>query len=243
MAFLHSVKVWQGLTFLVSFLANACKHSCIGAWSMSKSYVAADLGFTSSVFGTFDSVYLVSYSLGNFASGALADHFPIKYVVSIGTSVAALCYFGVISPQMVLLGLLNHASVFGFAVLFALNGLSQSGIYPGGVSVMSNWFSHEVRGRVMGFWSANASVGEAYGQLTGGILFGVFLMSWEGVLAINASVFLVVAGLFLLVVDDRPPQSLHTTALMSTDEIHEQRSDTFQVEEAIGFWQAMQLPG
>lgn len=65
---------------------------------MSKSYVKADLGFTSAVFGTFDSVYLVFYSLGNFISGSLADHFPIRYVVSFGTFIAVCSYCGV-SPR------------------------------------------------------------------------------------------------------------------------------------------------
>lgn len=64
---------------------------------MSKLYVHQDLGFSTTVIGSFDTVFLFFYALGNFVSGNLGDRFSARVVVPIGVVVAASCYGAVIS--------------------------------------------------------------------------------------------------------------------------------------------------
>jgi OPA family glycerol-3-phosphate transporter-like MFS transporter 3 len=234
-----SVKLWQSITFSVTFFAMTMRHSCLGAWSLSKAYIGKDLGFTSSVFGALDSTYLVFYSQGNFICGALGDRFPIRYVMSIGVAVASLCYFLVTPNQIVLLGLYQISSSVAFALLFAVGGFAQSGVLPGGVALVSNWFSVKLRGRVMGFWSSNHSVGDALGQLVGGLMFGVLGMTWEGVITANSSLLMLAALLCLLFLHDRPSELGHYEPL-PTDDLQELSSEP---TEAITFWQGLVFPG
>lgn len=96
----------------------------------------------------------------------------------------------------------------------------------------------------MGFWSSNASVGEALGQFSGGIMFGVFLISWEGVLSINVGLLFLSAVMFLLFVSDRPTAFFGPDLrVMDVQQIHEQNSEAPPSEDAIGFWEALALPG
>lgn len=240
-----SAKAWQAITFGVSYLAMLARHACLGAWSMSKAYVNLELGFTSSVFGTFDSVYLVFYSLGNFICGSLGDHFPVRFVMSIGIFVASICYYLVRVMQLSVLGWCHSTSILLFASLFAVGGIAQSGVFPGGVSVMSSWFSQEVRGRVMGFWSMNSSTGDALGQIGSGLLFGVLALTWEGVMSIFSSFLLVTGFLCLLFLFDRPVNSITFASRdVSIEEgLMEQLSLEEEPAKAINFWTAMMLPG
>mmetsp|Transcript_13091 Transcript_13091/g.24470 ORF Transcript_13091/g.24470 Transcript_13091/m.24470 type:complete len:451 (-) Transcript_13091:20-1372(-) len=237
---MKSLKLWQGITFSVSYLAMLARHACLGAWSMSKAHVSTELGFTSSVFGTFDSIYLVFYSVGNFVCGSLGDHFPVRYVMALGLFVASVCYY-----LIAILGLVRSDSALMFGILFAVGGVAQSGVFPGGVSVMSSWFSQSVRGRVMGFWSMSSSSGDALGQIGSGFLFGVLVMTWEGVMTVFTSLLLLSGVLCLFFLFDRPLASVTFASrdVSIEEELMEQLSFDEDSPRAIGFWKAFFLPG
>jgi OPA family glycerol-3-phosphate transporter-like MFS transporter 3 len=241
---MKSHKLWQAVIFFVSFLAMLARHACLGAWSMSKTHIGTELGFTSAVFGTLDSVYLVCYSIGNFICGSMADRYPVRLVMAAGATLASVCYFLVLASQIAVLGNYQVTMVLPFAVLFGIGGIAQSGIFPGGVSVVSSWFEFAVRGKVMGFWSSSASLGDATGQVVSGLMFGVFLMTWEEVLSAHTVLLLLSGLLCLLFIRDRPVTSVTfaTSELTFEQQINEQLSLDDEPVSAIGFWKAFLLP-
>jgi sugar phosphate permease len=241
---MKSHKLWQSIIFSVSFLAMFARHACLGAWSMSKTHIRTELGFTSSVFGTLESVHLVCYSIGNFVCGSMADRYPVRLVMAAGATLASISYFLVLSNQIAALGNYQFTMILPFAILFGIGGIAQSGIFPGGVSVVSSWFEFAVRGKVMGFWSSSASLGDAAGQMVSGLMFGVLLMTWEDVLSAHTALLLLSGLLCLMFIRDRPVTAVTfaTSELTFEQQINEQLSLDDERIPAIGFWEACLLP-
>ncbi|XP_023666162.1 sugar phosphate exchanger 3 isoform X1 [Paramormyrops kingsleyae] len=109
--------------------------------------------------GVLDTIFLFSYAVGLYVSGVIGDRFNLRYVLSFGLCGSALVefLFGTLTEWI------HFYNVPFYCVLWVLNGLLQSSVWPCVVAVMGNWFGKSGRGFVFGLWSACASVGNILG--------------------------------------------------------------------------------
>ena len=176
-----------------------------------------------------DSAYLFCYSLGNYYSGILGDSYPITTVVSLGMVLSSLGYLA-----MAILGFTEVKMVGIFVGLWGLQGITQSSVWPGTVSIMGNWFSKQNRGKIMGFWSSCPSVGNLVGAQLAGLTVSVLGFSWEYLVLTNLIFLLLAAFVFATFAYDKPSQVPGVQGLLE---------NTHSSKKGISFWKAWLLPG
>lgn len=140
---------WRWRIFAATWLCYAGFYFCRKPFYIAKSALGAELHFDATALGLIGSVYLVAYTIGQFASGAFGHRLGPRLVLLTGMSLSIAANVG--------FGLSN--SFESFVVLMALNGLVQATGWSGTVGTMANWFRRSERGTVMGFWATNFQVG------------------------------------------------------------------------------------
>ena len=207
-----------------------------------------DLGFSSTFLGLIDTTFLLFYSFGYYASGILGDHVIVTKMVGYGMLCAAVLY--IIICFFCLMGVTSQPL---YLVLWALQGPSQGTDLTGCVAIMANWFPPEIRGRVMGLWGANQSVGNIFGEYLAAVIFEQLGLSWEWVIAVPALFVAAVAAALLIFVYDHPKAreaaevTPKSAPLIARDvSAHQETEAVYDAEDHkshIGFWQSWKLPG
>ena len=127
--------------------------------------------------------------------GTLGDRYGRKRALQGG-----LLLFGGASAAVVLAGGVNQ-----LIALRILMGLGAALIMPATLSIITNVFPREERGRAIGIWAGTAAIGIGLGPLTGGLLLEAF--SWSSVFLVNVPVAVVALLLGIkLVPDSRDPE-------------------------------------
>ena len=157
--------------------------------------------------------YLLVFAAALLTMGTLGDRYGRKRALQGG-----LILFGGSSAAVIFAG-----SVDQLIVLRILMGLGAALIMPATLSIITNVFPREERGRAIGVWAGTAAIGIGLGPLAGGLLLEVF--SWSSVFLINVPVAIVALLLGIkLVPDSRDPApgafdligaALSATALMA----------------------------
>uniref|UniRef100_A0A8C2H3E8 Sugar phosphate exchanger 3 n=2 Tax=Cyprinus carpio TaxID=7962 RepID=A0A8C2H3E8_CYPCA len=119
----------------------------------------ADVEEATLFLGALDSIFLFSYAVGLYISGVIGDRFNLRYVLSFGLCGSAVTefVFGTLTEW------LHFYNVYFYCILWVINGLLQSTVWPCVVAIMGNWFGKSGRGFIFGLWSACASVGNILG--------------------------------------------------------------------------------
>jgi EmrB/QacA subfamily drug resistance transporter len=138
--------------------------------------------------------YLLVFAGLLLSFGVFGDRFGRKLALQLGTAVfglASLCVLLVDTPDQ-LIG------------VRAVMGAGGALIMPATLSIISNVFPREERGKAIAAWSAAASVGTGLGPLFGGLLLEWF--DWQAVFLLNVPVCVVAFALAIrLVPDSRDP--------------------------------------
>jgi OPA family glycerol-3-phosphate transporter-like MFS transporter 1/2 len=200
------------VVFTVSFMAMVARHTCLTSWSMVKQEVGDSLGFSVTILGAFETTYLGFYAIGNFICGALGDRFPLRVIVPCGIFLAAAAYGGVRANQIIIMGVVGAASLPGFFICWAITGVTQATVWPGGVAVIGKWYSKRKRSAIMGFWATNSLFGDIFGQQMASLLFSVAGVPWQAVLLTSASLLAISGLMFAIFIRDSPPQELFVSA-------------------------------
>ena len=138
--------------------------------------------------------YLLVFAAALLTMGTLGDRFGRKRALQGG-----LLLFGAASAAVIFAGSVNQ-----LIVLRVLMGLGAALIMPATLSIITNVFPREERGRAIGVWAGTAAIGIGLGPLAGGLLLEVF--SWSSVFLINVPVAIVALLLGIkLVPDSRDP--------------------------------------
>ena len=111
---------------------------------------------------------------------------------------ALLCAYGVGDAQL-------------FLIIWALQGPCHGTVLTGTVAIMTNWFPPESRGKVMGIWSANQSLGNIVGEYISALSHGGLALPWWMVLVVTGVFMAVVALNMMLFVYDHPKQTKDPT--------------------------------
>ena len=138
-------------------------HSVRSSWPYIKSRM--DPLFTDAEMSTFDFLQIQGGAWCFILLSWTADKYNPKYV-----SLFGLTFLGVIELLMGFLisqGFSGNFTVgkYIYWILFTLNGVGQSLVFPGISHINSNWFGKGKRGTLMGMWNACIYLGNFYGIL------------------------------------------------------------------------------
>lgn len=81
--------------FAVTFGAMVTRHACLSSWSISKTDVHEQQGFSKQELGYFDTSFLFFYAIGNFIAGVLGDKYPLRCVTPAGMLISTGAYLAV----------------------------------------------------------------------------------------------------------------------------------------------------
>ena len=103
-----------------------------------------------------------AYAVGKFVNGFLADYCNIKKFMATGLVVSAFANFmmGILGFWEGAAGIASSSMFVLFAIMWTLNGWSQSMGSPPAIISLSRWYPLKIRGTFYGFFSASHNFGE-----------------------------------------------------------------------------------
>lgn len=140
---------WRASVFGATYLSYFAFYFCRKPFTAAKSAIADEAHFDATTIGDIGAAYLIAYALGQFLAAAVGGRFGPRINVLVGSALSVLV--------TLLMGL--TLSPWFLAGLVAVNGLAQATGWSGNVGTMAAWFHRKERGRVMGIWSTNFTVG------------------------------------------------------------------------------------
>ena len=185
-------------TFLAGTIGYSLYYVCRTSLNVVKKPIIDSGMLDASQLGLIGSVLLFAYAIGKFINGFLADHCNIKRFMATGLVVSAAANFtlGILGfasetmPTMLLCTL--------FAIMWGINGWSQSMGAPPAIIGLSRWFPLSKRGTFYGFFSLSHNLGEWLSFLFVGILVSVAGWQWGFVGSSIAGVVGVIVIVFLM---------------------------------------------
>ena len=143
--------------------------------------------------GLIDSVYLVSYAVGQFIWGALADKVGPRRVLLTGLLASIVCAVAMGASTWLM----------AFLVINFLQGLAQSCGWAPLAKNLSCWYSRLERGRILGLWSTNYPAGSVVAlMIAGGAI--TWFGHWSYAFYVPAACLFVIFLLLYFFHADRP---------------------------------------
>ena len=222
-------------TFLAGTIGYSLYYVCRTSLNVVKKPIIDSGMLDASQLGLIGSVLLFAYAIGKFINGFLADHCNIKRFMATGLVVSAAANFtlGILGfasetmPTMLLCSL--------FAIMWGINGWSQSMGAPPAIIGLSRWFPLSKRGTFYGFFSLSHNLGEWLSFLFVGILVSVAGWQWGFVGSSIAGVVGVIVIVFLM--HDNP----QSKGLPSVEEMSGEAKVEEKKQESTGELQKMVL--
>lgn len=152
-----SATLGYGLYYVCRLSLNVIKKPIVDAGVLSE----AELGI-------IGSALFITYAVGKFTNGFLADRSNIRRFLAAGLLVSALVNLA--------LGFTTSFAVF--LVLWAVNGWTQSMGAAPCVVALSRWFSDKERGTFYGLWSSSHNIGEAITFIATAVIVSAWGWQW-----------------------------------------------------------------
>ncbi|MDX2088013.1 MAG: MFS transporter [Kofleriaceae bacterium] len=141
---------WRTKVFIATWLSYVGFYFCRKPFSVAKDAIEVQNGWEKAItVGNIGAAYLIAYAIGQFLASRVGTWLGPRrnLLIGMGLSVLVTLAMGVTMSPWVMAGLV------------AVNGLAQATGWSGNVGTMANWFTKHERGRVMGLWSTNFTVG------------------------------------------------------------------------------------
>ncbi len=183
---------WRTKVFAATWLSYVGFYFCRTPFSKAKDAIGEEMHWDAATLGNVWTAYLITYALGQFLASRMGPKLGPRKNVLLGmaVSICVTLAMGIAPTWQVMAGLV------------AVNGLAQATGWSGNVGAMAAWFHKHERGRVMGAWSTNFTVGAlASGWVMAGVL-GV--ADWRWCFYTGAAVLAVVWFQFYVFQRDRP---------------------------------------
>ena len=150
---------WRAKVFAATWLSYVGFYFCRKPWSVTKNAIGKEMHWDSVTLANIGAAYLIAYALGQYLASQMGPRLgPRKNVlIGMGLSIGVSIAMGFGTDPWLMAGLVS------------VNGIAQATGWSGNVGTMAGWFHKHERGRVMGVWSTNFTVG----SIASG-----FAMSW-----------------------------------------------------------------
>lgn len=167
-------------SFLAGTIGYSLYYVCRTSLNVVKKPILESGALDATQLGIIGSALLFAYAVGKFVNGFLSDHSNIKRFMATGlivSTIANLC--------VGLLGFANGVGIvanftlfIAFAIMWGINGWSQSMGAPPAIIALSRWYPLSRRGTYYGFFSASHNIGEFLSFLFVGAVVGFFGWQW-----------------------------------------------------------------
>jgi MFS transporter, OPA family, glycerol-3-phosphate transporter len=161
-------RAWRTRVFVATWLSYVGFYFCRKPFSSAKHAIGESNHWSAATLGNIYAAYLIAYAIGQFLASRLGPRLGPRNNVLIGMalSICVTAAMGVALSPWVMGGLI------------AVNGLAQATGWSGNVGTMASWFAKHERGRVMGMWSTNFTVGAIASGLVMGWVLGIAAWPW-----------------------------------------------------------------
>lgn len=121
-----------------------------------------------------------TYAVGKFVNGFLADYCNIKKFMATGLILSAFANFvmGILGVWQGSAGFSSAFMFLMFAIMWTINGWSQSMGSPPAIISLSRWFPLKIRGTYYGFFSASHNFGEGLAFIFVSLLVSIAGWQW-----------------------------------------------------------------
>ena len=191
-------QAWRRRIFITTWLGYVGFYFCRRPFSAAKADMEIDAGWTPGiVVGDIWAFYLVAYALGQFVASYTGTKLGPRRNVLLGMALSIAAAIGMGSTLEVAI----------LKVLATILGLAQATGWSGSVGTMASWFHKHERGKVMGVWSTNFTVGSLSSTYAmGGVLAVAAGIEggWRWCFYTGAIVLAVVWVQFFILQRDRP---------------------------------------
>jgi OPA family glycerol-3-phosphate transporter-like MFS transporter len=183
---------WRVRVFIATWLSYVGFYFCRQPFSKAKGAIGDEMHWDAATLGNIWTAYLIAYAIGQFLASRMGPKLGPRKNVLLGMALSICVTLAMgIAPDWKMM-----------AGLVAVNGLAQATGWSGNVGTMAGWFHKHERGRVMGFWSTNFTVGAiASGFTMAGVL---HVAPWRWCFYVGAAVLSVVWVNFYIHQRNRP---------------------------------------
>ncbi|MFH1728378.1 MAG: MFS transporter [Pseudomonadota bacterium] len=186
-------RYWRIRVMYSLFIGYALFYFCRKNISIAMPALAADLGYSNTELGILGTVLYITYGLGKFLNGILADHANPRYFMATGLMLSAIMNFAFGSSS----------ALWFLAIFWGLNGWFQSMGFPPCAKLLANWYSVSERGTMWSIWHISHQIGGVVIAILSGFLIQYY--GWRFAFYVPA-ILCVITGLFLLNrLRDTPP--------------------------------------
>jgi len=187
-----SHRSWRAKVFIATWLSYVGFYFCRKPFSAAKNAIGTDLHFDASALANIYSAYLIAYAAGQFVAARMGPKLGPRnnVLLGMGLSIGVTIAMGW-TPSLPVL-----------AALIGINGLAQATGWSGNVGTMAGWFHKHERGRVMGAWSTNFTVGSLASTFAMGAILKV--ADWRWCFYFGAITLAVIWIIFWLFQRNRP---------------------------------------
>ena len=155
-------------SFIAGTLGYSLYYVCRTSLNVMKKPILDSGMLDATQLGMIGSALLFAYAIGKLVNGFIADHCNIKRFMATGLLVSTLAnltmgFIGLFGSNNDFVGeaMIPSAAVFViFAIMWGINGWSQSMGAAPAIIALSRWFPLSRRGTFYGFFSASHNIGE-----------------------------------------------------------------------------------
>lgn len=201
---------WRLRMFYSCFIGYTTFYLCKKNIAVALPGLSAEFGYSNTELGLLGSSLYLTYAIGKFVNGVLADSSDVRKFLPtalILSAIANLCFL--LSAFFITPG---HASFFGlpsgtvllwmFAFFWGANGWFQSAGFPAVAKSLTYWYSNSERGTKWSLWSCSHQVGTFLSVIVSGFLAAHY--GWKMAFVVPACLALLVAVWLINRLRDKP---------------------------------------
>ncbi|MBR5384403.1 MAG: MFS transporter [Bacteroidales bacterium] len=240
-------KVYKRLrfqTFISGTLAYALFYVCRLSLGVMKQPMIDEGLLTATQLGIIGACLYWAYSVAKLINGFLVDHSNIKRFMATGLIISVMMNLGmgILGASAAKTGISNSVLFVAFAVMWAINGCSQSLGAPCAIVGLTRWYPRNQRGTYYGFFSASHNFGEGLSFIFVGALVAAFGWKW-GFFGAAAAGVLGVMLILMFLHDTTESKGLPSIEVLSGEaegDAKESRDDVKKMQKAVirnaGVW-------
>lgn len=166
--------------FVAATIGYSLYYVCRTSLNVMKGDIIASGALDATQLGIIGACLYWAYAAGKFVNGFLADYCNIKKFMATGLVISAFVNFilGMLGIWSGNAGIASASMFVIFAIMWGINGWSQSMGSPPAIISLSRWYPLNIRGTYYGFFSASHNFGEGLSFIFVAALVSAFGWQW-----------------------------------------------------------------